>query len=447
MLERVVAIFKIKELRDRILFTIFVLMIFRIGTMIPVPGINFEALSRFIESVRQQGGEANPFLEYFNFFAGGALSNLSIFSLGIMPYITTSIIMQLLILIFPSLKRLSEEEGGRRKITQYTRVGTVFVCLLQSFMVINQINRFNSPELKIIAFEGNIWFFYFSTIIITTTGTIILMWLGEKISEHGIGNGISLLIFAGIVARVPSAIAELVRKVQEKSLELPIVLLIFAVYALIIAFVIYEQQGQRKIPVNYAKRIVGRKVYGAPSTYLPLKINPSGVIPIIFANALLVFPQSLFNLNTKWTWLNALARAFSPDKALYLILYAILIIAFSYFYTQVQFNPVEIAKNIREHGGSVPGIPINKLEEYLAKVLNRIILPGSIFLAFIAIIPTIILKLIPNFPASFAYLLGGTSLIIIVGVDLDTMSQIEGYLKMHYREGLTKKGKIRSRNF
>lgn len=447
MFERVINIFRIKELRNRILFTLFILIIFRIGTTIPVPGVNFEALLRFIESNRQQGNQGNPLFEYFNFFAGGAFDHLSIFSLGIMPYITTSIIMQLLVLIFPSLKRLSEEEGGRRKITQYTRIGTVAVCLLQSFMVINQVNRFNAPGLNIIAFEEHMWLFYISTIIVTTTGTMILMWLGEKISEYGIGNGISLLIFAGIVARVPAAVGELITKVQEKSLELPIVLLIFAVYCFIIALVIYEQQGQRKIPVNYAKRIVGRKVYGAPSTYLPLKINPSGVIPIIFANALLVFPQTLLQLNTKWGWLNAIGRAMAPDKALYLVLYAALIIAFSYFYTQVQFNPIDIAKNIREHGGSVPGIPINKLEEYLAKVLNRIVLPGSIFLSFIAIIPTLILRLIPNFPASFAYLLGGTSLIIIVGVDLDTMSQIEGHLKMHYRDGLTKKGKIRSRNF
>jgi len=447
MFNNIINIFRIKELRNRILFTIFILIIFRIGAQIPVPGVNFEALSRFIEAQKQQSTSGNPLFEYFNFFAGGAFNRISIFSLGIMPYITTSIIMQLLLMVFPTFKRMSEEEGGRRKINQFTRVGTVFVCLLQSFMVINQINNFNSPSLRIIAFENNIWLFYLTTIMITTTGTMVLMWLGEKITERGIGNGISLIIFAGIVARVPDALFELINKVKDKSLELPIVLLILGVYCFIIALVIYEQQGQRKIPVNYAKRVVGRKVYGSPSTYLPLKINPSGVIPIIFANAVLVFPQSLTQLNTKWEFLNAIGRALHPDKALYLVLYAALIIAFSYFYTQVQFNPIEIAKNIREHGGSVPGIPINKLEEYIAKVLNRIVLPGSIFLSFIAIIPTIIIRLIPNFPVSFAYLLGGTSLIIIVGVDLDTMSQIESHLKMHYRDGLTKKGKIRSRNF
>lgn len=441
MANNLVNIFRIKELRQRIIFTVFILIVFRIGAHIPVPGINFVALKAFINS---QQSTANPLFEYFNFFAGGAFNNMSIFALGIMPYITTSIIMQLLLLVFPAMKKLSEEEGGRRKINQYTRMGTVLVCIMQSFMTINFVGSLKSAN--VITFD-NMWFFYLSTIIVTTTGTLILMWFGERITEKGIGNGISLIIFAGIVARIPEAIIQLFNKVKSGQLDIPIVLFILIMYIFIIALVIYEQQGQRKIPINYAKRVVGRKVYGAPNTYLPLKINPSGVIPIIFANAILVFPQTIAGILNRYEWAGAIGRFLSPGKPGYLAAYSFLIIFFAYFYTQVTLNPIEIAKNIRENGGSIPGIPINKMQEYLTKVLNRIVLPGSIFLAFIAIIPTIIINLIPDFPASFAYLLGGTSLIIIVGVDLDTMSQIESHLRMHHHEGLTKKGRIRSRNF
>lgn len=441
MSNTLVSIFRIKELRERIFFTIGILVIFRIGAQVPVPGINLEALRTLLNT---QQGSANPFFEYFNFFAGGAFKRISVFALGIMPYITTSIIMQLLLLVFPSLKKLSEEEGGRKKISQYTRVGTVFVCFIQSFMIINFVSGLEG----VIVFK-NIWFFRISTVIITTTGTIILMWLGERISEKGIGNGISLIIFAGIVARMPNAIQQLFGKVRGKQLDIPIVLFIMIMYVFVISLVIYEQQGQRKIPVNYAKRVVGRKVYGAPNTYLPLKINPSGVIPIIFASAVLGFFQTFPNLPllNKFEWVYNISRFFGPSTVPYLSAYTLLIIFFAYFYTQVTLNPIEIAKNIRENGGSIPGIPINKVQEYLTKVLNRIVLPGSIFLAFIAIIPSIVINLIPDFPQTFAYLLGGTSLIIIVGVDLDTMSQIESHLKMHHQDGLTKKGRIRSRNF
>jgi preprotein translocase subunit SecY len=442
MSNSLVNIFKIKELRNKIIFTIAILIIYRIGAQIPVPGIDFTALKNYVESQKQGG--SNPLEEYFDFFAGGAFKNMSIFALGIMPYITTSIIMNLLVLIFPFFKRIQEEEGGRRKISQYTRMGTVLVCFLQSFMTINFINRLR--DVNVITIEPII-FFYISTIIITTTGTMILMWLGERITDRGIGNGISLIIFAGIVARVPSAFKELFDKVQTGNLDVPIVLFILIMYIFIISLVIYEQQGQRKIPVNYAKRVIGRKMYGIPNTYLPLKINPSGVIPIIFASAFLQALQPLAQIFYKVQWLQWINEIVRPDHWPYLLIYSLLIIFFAYFYTQVTLNPVELAKNIRENGGSIPGVPINKVQEYLMKVLNRIVLPGSIFLAIIAVIPSMIINLIPDFPASFAYLLGGTSLIIIVGVDLDTMSQIESHLKMHHYDGLTKKGKIRSRNF
>ena len=284
MANTLVNIIRIKELRDKILFTLFILLIYRIGTQIPVPGINISALKLFLES--QSGGGKDPLYDYFNFFAGGAFDNMSIFALGIMPYITTSIIMQLLLLVLPSLKRLSEEEGGRKKITQFTRIGTLPVCILQSFLAINFINSL--PEDVIVMAPK--WFFYISTVFITSTGTLILMWFGERITAKGIGNGISLIIFAGIVARIPAALKQLFDKVNRGDLDIPIVLFILIMFVIVISLVIFEQQGQRKIPVNYAKRVVGRKVYGAPSTYLPLKINPSGVIPIIFANSILILP-------------------------------------------------------------------------------------------------------------------------------------------------------------
>ena len=434
-------IFKIKELRNRILYTLGILILYRLGTQIPVPGIDFSALKLFIES---QQGSADPIMQYFNFFAGGAFDNMSIFALGIMPYITTTIIMQLLMIVVPSLKRMVEEDGGRKKFSQYSRIGTIPVCLVQSFLTINFIGSL--PE-NVVVMNPRVYF-YILTIIITMTGTMILMWMGEKITEKGISNGISLIIFAGIVARVPGALKQLFDKVQRGELDIPIVLMILIMFVFIIALCIYEQQGQRKIPVNYAKRIVGRKVYGGgPGTYLPFKINPSGVIPIIFASSVLIIPQTLGSIFRNVGWIVAISNSLTRGSWVYLTVYTLMIIFFAYFYTQVTLNPIEIAKNIRENGGTIPGIPINKVEEYLTKVLNRIVLPGSIFLAFIALIPTIIIDLIPEFPASFAYLLGGTSLIIMVGVVLDVMSQIDSHLKTHHQDGLVSKGKIRSRNF
>ncbi len=443
MSNSLVTMFRIKELRERILFTLFVLIIFRIGSQIPVPGINYSALINYLN---QQTRDTNTLFEYLNFFAGGAFNNLSIFALGIMPYITSSIIMQLLMIVVPSLKRMAEDDGGRKKFNQYTRIGTVLICLVQSFMTINFARSL--PEgIVVLSSYWQFWHFSITTIIITTCGSLILMWLGERITEKGVGNGISLIIFAGIVARVPYAVISLFNKVRSNQLDIPVVLMILMLFVVVIALVIYEQQGQRKIPVHYAKRIIGRKMYGAPPSYLPFKINPSGVIPIIFANSLLIAPQSLTNIFSNIDWIAAIGRWMAPGTVTYMIVYAILIVAFAYFYTQVTLNPIEIAKNIRENGGTIPGIPVNKVEEYLMKVLNRIVLPGSIFLALIAIIPTLIIKFVPEFPQEFAFLLGGTSLIILVGVDLDTMSQIEGHLKMHHHDGLVKKGKIRSRNF
>lgn len=431
-------IFRIRDLRQRIFFTFMVLIIFRLGATLPIPGINVNALKLYFMS--QQTGAGIGLTEYIDFFAGGAFKNFSVFMLGIMPYISTSIIMQLLLLVFPKLKKISQEEGGKKKIQRYTRYGTVLVCLIQSYTVTVYADRI--PDAITMAKLP----YTLLAMMTVTTGTIFLMWMGEQISQRGIGNGISLLIFAGIVARMPEAVSTLVRRVRTGDLNPVFVIIVFIMFVGIVALVIYEQRGQRKIPVHYAKRVVGRRMYGAQNTYIPFKINPSGVIPVIFASSILQFPlQIAGNLGTRVKWLGDFAYWFRFGGAPYLVVYTLLIIFFAYFYTQVTLNPNEIAKQIRENGGSIPGIRSDKTEQYLNRILSRIILPGSLFLAFIAIIPTIVNKLF-NFPMEVAMLMGGTSLLIMVGVDLDTMSQIEGHLRMHHHEGLVKKGKIKSRN-
>jgi len=422
-------IFRVKDLRQRITFTLLMLMVFRLGATLPIPGINVNALKLYF--MAQEGSGNIGITEYINFFAGGAFKNFSVFMLGIMPYISMQIIMQLLIVVFPTLKRISEEEGGRKKIQRYTRYGVLLVCLIQSYVVTvyadsipNAITMSKLPYTLL-------------AMMTVTTGTVFLIWIGEQITQRGVGNGISLLIFAGIVARMPNAFITLFNKVQVGELNPVFVIIVLGMFVGVVALVIYEQQGQRKIPVHYAKRVVGRKMYGAQSTY---------IIPVIFASSVLTFPlQIAGNLGNDIGWLASFSSWLQPQGLPYVIIYTLLIIFFAYFYTQVSLNPIEIAKQIRENGGSIPGIRTEKMEEYLTKILNRIVLPGAIFLAFIAVIPTIIQSLF-NFPMSVAMLLGGTSLLIMVGVDLDTMSQIEGHLRMHHHDGFTKKGKLKSRN-
>ena len=433
----IVNMFKVKELRERIFFTLVVLAVFRLGSVLTIPGINPQALTAYFDSLTR----GNAFVDYMDFFAGGAFSNFSVFMLGVMPYISTQIIMQLALIIFPSLKRIAREDGGQKKVQAWTRIGTVFVCLVQSLAV--TVYATSIPGAVVL--ESSLAFKLIAMISVTT-GTMITIWLGEQITARGIGNGISMLIFAGIVARLPSAVWELGSAVADGTINPVFVIVVLCMFVGIIILVVFEQQGQRKIPVHYAKRVVGRKMYGGQSTYIPFKINPSGVIPVIFASSFLQFPlQIATSLGPDVRWLNRLAAFLTPTGLWYNIFLVLLIIFFAYFYTQVQFNPAEIAKNIRENGGSIPGIRTDKTEEYLQKVLNRIVLPGSLYLAGIAVLPTIIQSLF-GFPQSIAMLMGGTSLLIIVGVDLDTMSQIEALLKMHHHDGLVKKGKIRSRN-
>jgi preprotein translocase subunit SecY len=441
MANPLVGIFRVKELRERILFTVVILVVFRLGAVLPIPGINVRELNAYFLSQQNSG---NAIVDYLDFFAGGAFSNFSVFMLGIMPYISMSIIMQLLLIVFPRLKKISQEEGGRKKIQGYQRIGTVAVCLVQSFAVTQYASSISRSVENLLSMD--MIPFTIIAILTVTTGTMFLMWLGEQITKRGIGNGISLLIFAGIVARLPQAVYELAGRVRNGELNPVFVIMVFIMFVAVVALVVFEQQGQRKIPVHYAKRVVGRRMFGAQSTYIPFKINPSGVIPVIFASSILTFPlQIASTIGGNVGWLAAVSRALNPQGILYNVLYVLFIVFFAYFYTQVSLNPREIAKNIRENGGSIPGIRTERIEEYLTKILNRIVLPGSLYLAVIAVLPTIIQRFF-NFPSSISYLMGGTSLLILVGVDLDTMSQVEALLKMHHHEGLTKRGHLRGRN-
>jgi preprotein translocase subunit SecY len=441
MANPLVGIFRVKELRERIIFTSLMLVVFRIGAFIPIPGVNFRELTAYFNSQTNSG---NAIVDYLDFFAGGAFSNFSVFMLGIMPYISMSIIMQLLIIVFPKLKKISQEEGGKKKIQSWQRLGTVGVCLVQSFAVAQYARSISLQVENLLSMP--LLQFTLIAMVTVTTGTMFLMWVGEQITRRGIGNGISLLIFAGIVARLPQALKELFDRVRDGTLNMVFVVVVFVMFVAVVALVVFEQQGQRKIQVNYAKRVVGRRMYGAQNTYIPFKINPSGVIPVIFASSILTFPlQIASTVGSSFAWLAVVSSVLTPRGPLYNILYVLLIIFFAYFYTQVSLNPIEIAKNIRENGGSIPGIRSERIEEYLTKILNRIVLPGSIYLAVIAVLPTLI-QFLFKFPSSISYLMGGTSLLILVGVDLDTMSQVEGLLKMHHHEGLTRKGRIRGRN-
>jgi len=438
----IVNMFRVKELRDRLFFTLLILAVFRLGSVLTIPGIDANVLIKYFDDLASQN--KNAFASYMDFFVGGAFSNFSIFMLGVMPYISMQIIMQLAVIIFPSLKRISQEDGGQRKIASYTRFGTIIVCLIQSFGVTVYANSIPGCIML-----DNQLAFKLLAMLTVTTGSMVTVWLGDQITARGIGNGISMMIFAGIVARLPNAIVELGQKVSNNEIQLVFVILVLIMFVAIIGLVIYEESGQRKIPVHYAKRVVGRKMYGGQTTYIPFKVNPSNVIPLIFASSILTLPLTLASTfaqsQNAAKWVGTLSRILTPNGVWYNVLLVILIIFFAYFYTQVTLNPTEIAKNIRENGGSIPGVRTDKTEEYLTKILNRLILPGSLFLALIAVIPTVIQHLF-GFPQSISMLMGGTSLIIMVGVDLDTMSQVEALLKMHHHEGLTKKGKIRSRS-
>ena len=442
MLNALANIFKIPDLRKRVLFTLGLFAVYRIGAFIPTPGIDSAALGQFFDNLaKSQGG---TLFGIMNMFSGGALRRLTVFALGIMPYISASIILQLLTTIIPALEKLSKEgEMGRKKITQYTRYGTIFLSIIQSFFISMWLeNPAHFQGLQIVQFAG--WPFRLLTVLTLTTGTAFIMWLGEQIQEYGIGNGISLIITIGIISRLPAALYQVGFYLKRGQMQ-PFVLLLMAIIMLgVIVAVILITQGQRRIPVQYARRIIGRKVYGGQSTYIPLRVNQAGVIPIIFAQSIILFPATLAGLMPHPA-LQAIANSLTEGGLLYLILYSSLIIFFCYFYTAVTFNPIDVAENMRKYGGFVPGIrPGKPTAQYFDFILTRITLPGAIFLAIIAVFPQLIaawLK-IPYLVASF---FGGTGLLIMVGVMLDTMRQVESHLLMRHYEGFMKKGRIKGR--
>ncbi len=436
MFELIRNIVRIPELRQRIMFTIFCLIVFRVGAHITTPGINPKGLADLIESFSKQN--IGSLLGFIDLFAGGAFEKFTIFALGIMPYISASIIIQLLTTVIPHLENLNKEgEAGRKTIQQYTRYGTILICIVQSAA----ISRWLYGHTAVVSSElqGHSLFFSFLVVATITTGTVFLMWLGEQITERGIGNGVSLIIFAGIAARIPTEFIRTLQSVKTGDFNPVAFLLILLIFAVVVFFVVFEQEGQRRIPVQFARKVVGRKVYGSQSTYIPFKINPTGVIPIIFASAIIMVPAQIASaLGDKFPSFSEVASYLAPGRWPHTIIYATMVIAFAYFYTFVMFNPVEIADNLKKSGGYIPGIrPGQHTQEYLQKVLTRITLAGSIFLATIAVFPDIILqiKLFTGITTGFAYLMGGTSLLILVAVDLDTMKQIESQLVMREYDG------------
>ena len=425
---------KIAELRRRLLFTFALLAVHRVGVAIPTPGIDGQALAGFFEQAR------NTVFGLVNLFSGGALERFSIFALGIMPYISSSIILQLLTVVIPPLERLSKEgELGRRKITQYTRYGTVALALLQGFFISMGLEQIHTPSGGSVVFHPG-WGFRLMTMMTLSSGTAFIMWLGEQITERGIGNGISLIIFAGIVANIPSAITSTIEFVREGELSIFVVLLILALMVGVVAAVIFMERGHRRIPVQYAKRVVGRRVYGGQSSHLPLKINTSGVIPPIFASSVLVFPATIAGFSD-YPWLKSVGDALTPGTLIYDLCYVALIIFFCYFYTAVVFNPVDVADNMKKNGGFIPGIrPGQRTAEYMDRILSRITLSGAIYISLICILPTLLIGAL-NVPFYF----GGTALLIVVGVALDTIAQIETQIIMRNYEGFMKRGRLRGR--
>jgi len=415
MMKILQSIFKIPELRRRILFT--------------------------LESVGG-GGLA----DLYDMFAGGAFKRATVFALGIMPYISASIIIQLLGAVVPYFQKLQKEgEEGRKKITQLTRYGTVLISALQAFGIAKMLVNLHAsrPELGILTIHG--LHFYFITIITLASGTIFIMWLGEQITERGIGNGISLIIFIGIIARLPNALLMEWEKVYVGIRPIIIEVILIGVMVVTVAAVVLLTQGTRKIPVQYAKRVIGRKIYGGQSTHIPLRVNTAGVMPIIFAQSIMFLPSTITQFFPQSEFFQSVARSFSWDSLIYWMVYGAMIVFFTYFYTAIAFNPIDVADNMKKYGGFIPGVrPGKKTSEFIDKILTRITLPGSIFLALIAIFPYFLSK-ITEVNIEFSSFFGGTSLLIIVGVALDTLQQIESHLLMRHYDGFMKSGKLRGR--
>ena len=431
---------KIPELRKRVIITFLLLAVYRIGVHVPTPGIDTQALVAFFE---QQKGTLFGLIDLFS---GGALSQLSVFALGIMPYISASIIFQLLTVVIPYLEKLSKEgEAGRKKITQYTRYATVVLSVIQGFGISVSLERMAGPGGESVVMDPG-WPFRLMTILTLTAGTAFIMWLGEQITERGIGNGISLIIFAGIVAGIPSAFGNTIRLYTTGEMSPLFIIFIFALMIVVVGVIVFAEQGQRRIPVQYAKRVVGRKMYGGQSTHLPLKVNMAGVIPPIFASSILMFPLTITqflpqDILEAYPWIGSILNSLGPATILYNLLYVVFIIFFCYFYTAVIFNPVDVADNMKKYGGYIPGIrPGKKTSDYIDRVLTRITLGGALYVAAVCVLPSILIYKM-NIPFYF----GGTALLIVVGVAMDTVSQMESHMLSRHYEGFMKKGHIKGR--
>lgn len=447
MIQAFINTFKVPDLRKKILVTFAVIAVYRFGSFIPTPGIDGAKLAQFFENLaRNQGG---TLFGVMNLFSGGAMTRLTIFALGIMPYISSSIIMQLLTVVIPALEKLAKEgEHGRKVITQYTRYGTVILSLVQSFFIALWLeNPQHFSGLEIVEYPG--WGFRVLTVLTLTTGSAFIMWLGEQIQEKGIGNGMSLIVAVGILSRVPTATGQIIsllhpgKSAKAQMDPLTVVIMLLIMVAAIVA-VIALTQGERKIPVQYPKRVVGRKVMGGQSVFIPFKVNNGGVMPIIFAQSIILFPATI-GVFVPNQFIQQVSSTLSSGTTFYVVLTMLMIIFFSYFYTAIAFNPVDLADNMKKYGGFIPGVrPGSATVEYIEFIINRITLPGGIFLAIIAVAPDVIGKLlnVPNLVADF---FGGTALLIVVGVSLDTIKQIESQLIMRHYEGFMKRGRIKGR--
>lgn len=438
MLDTFKNIFRIPELRKKILFTLGIIFIYRLGGHVPTPGIDPKVLGDFFAQSQ------NSLFGLYDMFVGGAFKRVTIFALGIMPYISASIIIQLLGSVFPYFHKLQREGGeGRKKITQYTRYGTVLLSFFQAIAISLFLQSITSPVTGMHAVQPALMGLKFTllTAISLTTGTILIMWLGEQITNRGIGNGISIIIMIGIVARLPEAVVAEIQQVMAGTRHIFMELLILSIIVGMTAFIVMMTQAMRRIPIQTPKKVIGTKMYAGQNTVLPLRLNMAGVIPIIFASSIMTLPGMLISLIPGMEMMEDVSRLFAPGGIIYSIIYSLLIIFFTYFYTAIIFNPLDIADNLKRSGGFIPGIrPGKKTAEFLDNVLTRITLPGSIFLAFISVAPFMMMS-----GMKINFFFGGTSVLIVVGVALDTLQQVESHLQMRNYDGFMKKGKLRGR--
>ena len=436
MLEAFQNIFRIPELKKRVLFTLGMLAVYRIGCHIPTPGVDSVALSHFFKQAQ------GTLLGLFDMFSGGALERMSVFALGIMPYISSSIIFQLLTVVVPAIEKLSKEgEAGRKKITQYTRYGTVLLSVVQGAGIAIGLESMRGPAGELVIPSPG-WSFRLMTIITLTAGTAFIMWLGEQMTERGIGNGISLIIFAGIVVTIPAAVGNTFKLINSGNLSLFSLIFVLALMACVIAAIVFVERGQRRLPIHYAKRVTGMKTISPQTSHLPLKVNMAGVIPPIFASSIIMFPATIANF-INVPAVQKFAKMLTPGNWLYNVFYVAFIVFFCYFYTAVTFNPADVAENIKKHGGYIPGIrPGKETSEYMDSILTRLTFAGAIYISLVCVLPSL---LVGGFKMNLPFYFGGTSLLIAVGVGMDTVAQIESHLITRNYEGFLKGVRIRGR--